>query len=116
MTERFRGEFRLFGAVADLTAIGSSIDFARIAGKKALVALTQATAGSTLVAEARDAIEGYGVACAPVVVHHRLDHVRAFTEGLTAKEYAPGSKAASEIDELWNWIRSQGDTSRGESQ
>ena len=103
-------------SVADLAAIGASVEFAQIAGTTALAAITQATVGSTLVAEAREAIAGCGIACAPVVVHHRLDHVRAFTDGLTAEEYAPGSKAASEIGELWAWIRSQGDTTRGESQ
>ena len=103
-------------SVADLAAIGASVELAQIAGTTALAAITQATVGSTLVAEAREAIAGYGIACAPVVVHHRLDHVRAFTDGLTAEEYAPGSKAASEIGKLWAWIRSQGDTTRGESQ
>ena len=103
-------------SVADLAAIGTSVDIARMAGKPTLSVINQATVGSTLIAEARDAIAGYGIACAPAVVHHRLDHVRAFTEGLTAQEYAPRGKAAFEIDELWNWIRSQGETSRGESQ
>ena len=103
-------------SVADLAAIGASVRLAQIANTTAVAAITQATVGSTLIAEARDAIAGYGIACAPVVVHHRLDHVRAFTEGLTAEEYAPGSKAAAETDELWNWIHSQGDTNRGESQ
>lgn len=103
-------------SVADLAAIGASVRLAQVANTTALAAITQATVGSTLVAEARDAIAGYGIACAPVVVHHRLDHVRAFTEGLTAQEYAPGSKAASELGELCNWIRSQGGTTRGENQ
>lgn len=102
-------------SVADLDAIGTSIDIARMAGKATVVVINQATVGSTLIAEAHDAIAGYDVACAPVVVHHRLDHVRAFTTGLTAQEYAPRGKAAAEIDELWNWVRSQGETSCGES-
>ena len=87
-----------------------------MAGKATVAVINQATVGSTLIAEARDAITGYDVPCAPVAVHHRLDHVRALTEGLTAQEYAPRGKAAAEIDELWNWIRSQGDTSCGENQ
>ena len=103
-------------SVADLDAIGPSVDIARMAGNITVAVISQATVGSTLVAEARDAIAGYAIACAPVVVHHRLDHVRALTDGLTAQEYAPKRKAASEIDELWNWIRSQGETSRGEGQ
>ena len=101
-------------SVADLDAIGPSVALARIADTTALAVITKATVGTTLIAEARDAIAGYAIACSPVVVHNRLDHVRALTEGLTAQEYAPRGKAASEIDELWNWIRSQGETSRGE--
>ena len=65
-------------SVADLAAINPSIDLARIAGKALLVAFTQATVGSSLIAEAREAreaIAAYGVPCAPVVVHHRLEHV-----------------------------------------
>ena len=103
-------------SVADLDAIGPSVDIARMAGNITVAVISQATVGSTLIAEARDAIAGYAIACSPVVVHNRLDHVRALTNGLTAQEYAPRGKAASEIGELWNWIRSQGETSRGESQ
>ena len=102
-------------SAADLAAISPSIDLARIAGKGTLATITQAIVRSTLIAEARNAIAGYGIRCAPVVVHHRLDHVKSFTEGLTAEEYAPRSKAASEIGELWSWIRSEGATSCGES-
>ena len=103
-------------SVADLAAIGTSVDIARMAGKTTVAVINQATVGSTLIDEAREAIADYGIACAPVVVHHRLAHVRGFTEGLTAEEYAPGSKAASEIGELWDWVCSQGETSRGENQ
>ena len=103
-------------SVADLAAIGTSVDIARLADKTTVAVINQATVGSTLIEEAREAIAGYDVPCGPVIVHHRLDHVRALTEGLTAQEYAPRGKAASEIDELWSWIRSQGETSRGESQ
>ena len=62
-------------SVADLAATNPSIDLARVAGKAPLVALTQATVGSSLTAETREAFAGYGVAWAPVVVHHRLEHV-----------------------------------------
>ncbi len=103
-------------SVADIDAIGTSVDIARMAGKTTVAVISQTTVGSTLIAEAHDAIAGYDVACAPVVVHHRLDHVRAFTNGLTAQGYAPRGKAAAEIDELWNWSRSQGETSRGEGE
>ena len=103
-------------SVADVAAVGTSIDIARTAGKATVVVINQATAGSTLIAEAHDAIASYDVRCAPVVVHQRLDHVRASTNGLAAQEYVPRGKAAAELDELWDWARSQGETGSGESQ
>ena len=102
-------------SLADLAAIGTSVDIARLAGTITVAVINQAKVGSTLIAEAHEATTGYDVSCAPVAVRHRLDHVQAFTEGLTAQEYAPRGKAASEIDELWSWIRSQGETSHGEN-
>ena len=95
-------------SVADLDAIRPSIEIARLAGKTTLGLITKAVVRSTLIDEARDAIAEYGIPCAPVTVHHRLDHVRALTDGLTAQEYAPRGKAAAEIGQLWQWVLSIG--------
>ena len=55
--------------------------------------------------QALAAIAGYGVKTCPVVVHQRIEHVHAFTSGLSASESAPNGKAASEINELFEWIQ-----------
>ena len=95
-------------SAADLDAIGATIDIARIAGRAPVAVLNAAPVRNPLVDEAREAIEAYGVECAPVVVHQRIDHVHAWTSGLAAVEYAPGGKAASETTELYAWIRTRG--------
>ena len=41
---------------------------------------------------ARTAIAGYEVEMVPVVVHHRIAHVHAFTDGLTAAELTRASQ------------------------
>ena len=51
------------------------------------------------------ALARYEVEIAPVVVHHRIDHVHAFTSGRTAQEAAPRSKAAAELEALFTWLR-----------
>lgn len=91
-------------SAADLTAIAASIDIARIAGTRTIAILNGAPVRNPLVHEARAAIEGYGIEAAPVVIHQRLDHVHAWTAGLTAQEYAPKGKAAAELTELYAWI------------
>ena len=91
-------------AVADVTAIGATIDLARAANRTATVVLNAAPVRNPLTDQARAAIVGYGIDCAPVVVHQRIDHVHAWTAGLSAQELAPRSKAAAELAALFAWL------------
>ena len=91
-------------AVADVTAIGTTIDIARAAQRTATVVLNAAPIRNPLTDQARTAILGYGIDCAPVVVHQRIDHVHAWTAGLSAQEHAPRSKAATELAALFAWL------------
>ena len=95
-------------AVADVTAIGTTIDLARQANRSALVVLNAAPVRNPITDQARDAIAGYGAQCAPTVVHQRIDHVHAWTAGLTAEEHVPRSKAAAELAALFAWLRTEG--------
>ena len=103
---------------ADVTAIGRSIDLVRHAGTPTLVVLNdvpvQHRAGYTTVYQARKAIAALGIDCSPVVMHHRTDHPRACTSGLTAQERGPKRPAAREINALFAWVKSvQPPTHRG---
>ena len=91
-------------ATADLVAIGASIDLIRIADKPGAVVINAAPVANPLTGQALTAIAGYGVNACPVVVHQRIEHVHAFTSGLSASESAPGGKAAAEINELFEWV------------
>ena len=91
-------------SAADLYAIGASINLARISETRAVAVLNAAPVRNPLLGEARTAIDAYGIEAAPVIIHQRIDHVHAFTAGLTASEYAPRSKAAAELDALFHWI------------
>ena len=76
-------------SVADLYAIGTSIEITRQAGTAATVVLNAAPVQGPLVKQARDAIAAYEVEMIPVVLHHRIAHVHAFT----APELTQVSKA-----------------------
>ena len=91
-------------SAADLTAIGATVDLARQAGVPAHAILNAAPVRNPLNDQARDAIARYGVNTVPTVIHQRLDHVHAYTAGLAATEFAPRSKAARELDDLFTWI------------
>ena len=91
-------------SVADLSAIGATVDLARQAGVPAHAILNAAPVRNPLNDQARAAIARYGVNTVPVVVHQRIDHVHAYTAGLAATELTPRSKAARELDDLFAWI------------
>ena len=92
-------------SAADLTAISATIDVARLAERPAIAVLNAAPIRNPLADQARAAIAEYGIETAPVVMHQRIDHVHAWTNGLTAEEYAPTSKAAAETGALYQWLR-----------
>ncbi len=93
-------------ATADLHAMGTTIDIARIAQKPMIVVSNRALVNHPANEEARKTIRSYGAQSCPVILHQRIDHQHAFTEGLAATELAPEGKAAGELRELERWIRS----------
>ena len=93
-------------AAADLHAIRASVDVAALAGRPVAVVVNAAPVRSPLVAQSLTALAGYDVEVVPVVLHQRIDHVKAYAVGLAAPELASGSKAARELVELFEWVMS----------
>lgn len=93
-------------AAPDLAAIGTTIELARQVARAPVAVVSSAPVRNPLTDQARAAIARYGIDCAPVVIHQRIDHVHAATVGLTAQELAPDGKAAAEVEGLWTWLRS----------
>ena len=94
-------------SVADLHAIGTSIEITRQAGTAAAVILNAAPVQGPLVVQARAAIAAYEVEMVPVVLHHRIAHVHAFTDGLTAPELTRASKAGTELVAVFRWVHNK---------
>ena len=92
-------------SVADLHAIGTSIEITRQAGTAAAVILNAAQVQGSLVDQARAAIAGYEVEMVPVVLHHRIAHVHAFTDGLAAPELTRDSQAGTELTAVFRWVQ-----------
>lgn len=96
-------------AILDLRAIGSTIDLAKLAGKPAVVVLNTVPPRGSLVHEAIQAVDGYGVEVAPVHLGYRAAFQHSLTSGLTTQEYEPNGKAAEEVMQLYKWVCEQVD-------
>ena len=92
-------------ATADLHAIATTIDVARLAQKPAAVVINGALVNHRVNREAEAAIREYSVVACPVILHQRIDHQHSFTQGLTANEWAAKGGAADEMTRLEEWIR-----------
>ena len=88
----------------DLAAMAGTVQIAIQARVPAAVVLNAAGIRSPLVVQAQGALLDAGVVVAPVV-HQRVGHAYAIAEGLASAEREPGSKAAQEIEALWQWTR-----------
>jgi chromosome partitioning protein len=90
-------------AILDLRAIHSTIDLAKLAGKKAAVVLNSVPPRGALGDGAVEAIGVYGVDVCPVRICNRAVFIHSLTEGLSAVEYEPKGKGATEFRQLYKW-------------
>jgi hypothetical protein len=74
-------------------------------GRKSSSRLSDADAAAAFIPEE------YGLAVAPVRLGTRMIYKRSLVEGQTAQEAEPVSKAAEEVEKLYEWVCRQLDTS-----
>lgn len=90
----------------DLRAVGRTIDLVRAAGRQFAFAITQAKAGTLLVAAAAQALAEYGDV-APYPIHDRVDFAASMVNGQTVLETNQKGKSAAEIRELWSFVKAR---------
>jgi len=70
--------------------------------------LTLAQPNSRSEAEiAREIFAKLNLPMVPAILHRLKVHRDASREGLSAQEMEPDSKAAQEIQEIWDWVRAE---------
>ena len=85
--------------------VATTAALARRLGKEAYGVLNFAPPNSKSHEEtAREVLRGIGLSMAPVVWHRYDAHRSPNVKGLTAQEFEPDSRAASEIQALWDWV------------
>lgn len=89
-------------SLADLWAVGGTIDIARKHGVPFAFVLSQATRGATITTQSMAALSEHG----PVlgVMHTRVGYAAVLGDGQSIGEQEPRSAAASEIDSIWKSV------------
>jgi chromosome partitioning protein len=90
----------------DLRAVGGTVELAAASGKPMVFVVNRATARARITTQAVIALSQYG-AVSPVVIHARMDFATSMTDGRTASELDPASKAAGEVAALWAYLQNR---------
>ena len=96
-------------AILDLRAIGGTVLVVQAAKRPALIVLNavppaRGAADAALTAEARRALQAYGLPLASVAVGNRAALGHALTGGLAVTEFEPIGKASAELTELYRQV------------
>lgn len=89
----------------DLEQVGIAAEIVRSLGKPAGIVLNKTPPKSHALTLARSALATFQLPICPTALVQLLSHPYASAEGLSAQEREPGSKAAAEIAEVWDWIK-----------
>lgn len=88
----------------DLRAVGSTVELAVKARRPFAFAVTQAKPNSRLTVQAIAALSAHGVV-SQAVVHDRVDYAGSMIDGRTVQEVDSRSRSATEVDELWTFVK-----------
>ncbi len=86
--------------VLDVAAIATTIDMAKLAGKRPVVVVNAARPNSRQALEVIQALADAATDISPAVLSLRADFGDAIAAGQTVQEFAPNSKAAAEANAL----------------
>ena len=93
---------------ADMKSTPPTVNTLKRLQKPFAFVLTQTPPRGFRIREADQALSMLGVV-APVPVVHRTTYQDAFTVGQSVTEFEPEGKAAAEITQLWQWIKTKAD-------
>jgi chromosome partitioning protein len=97
-------------SILDIYAVESTAEVVKAARAEALLVLNachppQGIGEAPTTVEARKAMEGMALPVANASLSQRMDYTRALNDGEAVNEFAPGCKAALEMERLWREVR-----------
>lgn len=96
-------------SILDIYAVESTAAVVKAVKADALLVLNachppQGIGEAPTTVEARKAMEGMAIPTAMSSLSQRMDFTRALNDGAAVNEFAPGSKAAIEVERLWREV------------
>ncbi len=92
-------------AVFDLDTVATTLELIKHAGARSVAAILNGVpARGTKGEQAAEVIEGLGITVCPISCGHRAAFSDAGALGLTAQEYDPSGKAASESEQVYKFV------------
>jgi chromosome partitioning protein len=90
----------------DLRAVGATLDIIESQQKSLIFAINAASPRARITSDTAVALSQHGTV-APVTLCHRTIYATSMIHGQTVMETDPGSQAAREIIELWDYVDSR---------
>mgnify|MGYP001767049118 CR=1 FL=1 len=87
----------------DLRAVGATVDIIDSQMKPLIFVVSDATPRARITSDTAIALSQHGTV-APVCIAHRTIYATSMIHGLTVVETQPGTAAALEVADLWNYI------------
>ena len=92
----------------DLAAIGTTVQTIKAANKPCVIILNRTPAiRSSANALARGALEVFRIPICPTAIAQRVAHPYAASVGQTSMEWNGAGAAATEIEQVWNFLKAQ---------
>lgn len=92
----------------DLAAIGTTVQTIKAAKKPAVIVLNRTpTTKTSAIALARSALEVFQIPICPTAIGQRVAHPYAASVGKTSIEWSGAGAAATEIEQVWNFVKAQ---------
>jgi chromosome partitioning protein len=93
-------------AAFDLGTMEQTLAIISASGRPGCIVLSRCPTRAPEVAEVRASVADLALTLAPVEISERRAYARALASGLAVSEFDSRSAAATEIRQLWNYIRS----------
>jgi chromosome partitioning protein len=91
----------------DLAAAEQAARIVKATGARARFVLSACPVRAPEIGETRKALSDYGLPVAPPEISERRAFSRAIASGRAVTEFESAGRAAEEIRNLWNWIRTE---------
>lgn len=89
----------------DLEQVGVVAGIVRGLSKPAGIVLNKTPPKAHALTLARTALAVFNLPLCPAAITQLVSHPYASAEGMTAQEWEPGSRAATELAQLWAWLK-----------